>query len=227
MQTVPYKQVLHKAARLLGLDPAVNLLDGTAAALTQYINTALAIGWRHYPWPDLQIIEERTVTNSTIADPSSIDMLLDVWAADPRTTPGAEPLTWTEVAGNYYLPRPLESVWVRYSSAPTVHTYEPWSATTTYEAGDLALGTDGNTYQSLAITTGSNPLTSPTSWALVEFPAFLADYCARMALADSLTEDGQNARAMREQDNAWLQLDHQMARYSISQYQTARFGVRT
>ena len=46
MRTVTYQSVLWGAARLLGLDPVRDLNLQMAARLTEYINRAVAKGWR-------------------------------------------------------------------------------------------------------------------------------------------------------------------------------------
>lgn len=233
MHTVPYRQVLYKAARLLGLDPAVNLLDNTASALTDYINSAVFIGWRYYPWPDLLRIEERTLTGTVLAKEQSglepIDMLLSAWGKDPRSTSNPTPYAWMELNNTYeFGPANVPaSLWVLYKTEPPVFSHEPWTQTTAYVVGDLVLGSDGNTYQAIQGNSGYNPVTSASYWKTIPFPAFLAEFSARMALADSLTEDGQNSRSEREEIKAWAKLDDHVARYAIAQYQSARFGIST
>lgn len=229
MHTVSFQSVLNKAARLLGLDPAVNLLANTSAALTGYINSAVAVGWDYFPWPDLETIGEFALDGSHLAtEGNGLDTVLEVWDADPRTVAAARPLRWTEIGG--YLefgPGTVPAtVWVRYKGAAPSYSDAAWNAASSYVAGDLALGSNGETYRCAVSNTGFNPVTTTGYWAKVEFPRFLGEYAARMALADSLTEDGQNARGDRESDNAWALLEHEMARYAISQNQRARFVVR-
>jgi hypothetical protein len=284
MITASFKSVLWKAARLLGLDPATYLLDATAQTLGDYINQAVAVGWRHYTWPDTVRIEERfyrpvyaEATSYVIGDEvaytapddeapvyyscilastsnlptdttyweeldpldayieraqaglSVIDHLLEAFDEDPRVTPSAAPQRWSEYNGRLQFgPGSVPaSVWLRFTVAPPQFTTTPWDAATAYVEDDLVyVAATGECYVALQSGTGQNPTTETDYWTRVEFPQFLADYSARMAFAESLTEDGQNARGDRETGRAWDLLDGQMARHAITQRQSARFSVR-
>lgn len=59
MRTVTFQSVLWGAARLLGMDPTRDLNAQTAARLVEYINRAVAKGWRFDQWPEWTLTEQR------------------------------------------------------------------------------------------------------------------------------------------------------------------------
>lgn len=59
MRTVPFQQVLHATARLLGLNPSRDLNTERAASLTVYLNTAVTPAWKFDWWPEAMEVEQR------------------------------------------------------------------------------------------------------------------------------------------------------------------------
>lgn len=59
MRTVPFQQVLHATARLLGLNPSRDLNTERAASLTVYLNTAVTPAWKFDWWPEAMEVEAR------------------------------------------------------------------------------------------------------------------------------------------------------------------------
>lgn len=59
MRTVPFQQVLHATARLLGLNPSRDLNTERAASLTTYLNLALPPAWKFDWWPEAMEVEPR------------------------------------------------------------------------------------------------------------------------------------------------------------------------
>jgi len=59
MRTVPFQQVLHGTARLLGLNPSRDLNTERAGSLTAYLNLALPPAWKFDWWPEALEVEPR------------------------------------------------------------------------------------------------------------------------------------------------------------------------
>lgn len=59
MRTVPFQQVLHATARLLGLNPTRDLNTDRAASLTVYLNLAVQTAWKFDWWPEALETEAR------------------------------------------------------------------------------------------------------------------------------------------------------------------------
>lgn len=66
MRTVPFQNVLHGAARLLGLDVARDLSSARAASITEYINAATRPAWQFDWWPEMMECEERHWRNAYV-----------------------------------------------------------------------------------------------------------------------------------------------------------------
>jgi hypothetical protein len=82
MRTVTFKSVLHGVASSLGLDPATNFTSAQAEGLTRYINKHLRRAWEIYPWPDVEVYEQRFCRD---AWSSSTTYALGAQVVDPST----------------------------------------------------------------------------------------------------------------------------------------------
>lgn len=73
---------------------------------------------------------------------------------------------------------------------------------------------------------GESPETNPEKWQLQEIPLLLAEYAARAAKADYLSDDGQDDKSLAQDRRAidWLEL--QMVNITVLQNQTSNYRVR-
>lgn len=67
MRSVPFQQVLHGTARLLGMNPSTDLNTARAATLTEYLNTVLKPAWQFDWWPEWMACEARYWRNAYTA----------------------------------------------------------------------------------------------------------------------------------------------------------------
>jgi hypothetical protein len=64
MKTVTYKTIRDGVISRMGLDAGQPVMSSQAAALAEYLTTAIATAWKFYEWPDIYLAEER----STVGD---------------------------------------------------------------------------------------------------------------------------------------------------------------
>jgi hypothetical protein len=96
------------------------------------------------------------------------------------------------------------TVWVKSRKPCPKFGWEHWETATTYAAGDLVIGTDGECYVCVAASTGNDPVTDTTNtyWSRVEFPESFERYVLHYARAYMLEDDGQDDKSGKEKDEA-------------------------
>lgn len=89
--------------------------------------------------------------------------------------------------------------WLMFMPKPPRFTRVAYAAGTTYAAGALVYGSDGDCYLSLqAANVGHTPASSPTWWAKQEFPEMFRQYVKDAVFAEWLRDEEARERAMRD-----------------------------
>ena len=178
MRTVTYQSVLWGAARLLGLDPVRDLNPQMASRLTEYINRAVAKGWRFEQWPEWTLTQQRyfrpaydpTVNYTGPAAGAPVEVYFiaaDKYYQALQPSQGQLPAApdptgcaWTENSAYWAESKP------RYCGAT-------WQPNTDYGVGtasglpfQVKNPNDGNYYQCIAPHM-SGPAFDPTKWGLL------------------------------------------------------------
>ncbi len=138
-------------------------------------------------------------------DEGGFDLNDFAFAADPRRTPGLEPIAGC-VLGDFMdsVTLPAEApkqVWIKFIPRRPKADFTEWAAGTTYAAGDTCyLTLTGETYLALRESTGASPDSSADDWATVGVPELFARFLKLRAVADWKSEDDGRARALGEAD---------------------------
>lgn len=144
---------------------------------------------RDQSWADTEIAEYLTITDR-----------------DPRKSKVPYYYLFTTDADGAWLTSNCSSatVWVRFRKVCPRFGHEEWADTTTYAAGDLAIGGDGECYVCLTASTNNDPTlqASATYWQKVEFPESFERYVLHWARAWYLRDDGQDDKASAEEEMA-------------------------
>ena len=213
MQTVPYKKIRDGAAKMLGL----GLTEGNEniyRQLAESITLRTAEGWTREWWPDWTLTEERTAVDGVISfhqsDETVIDRIKSVTRRDPSLYPDkAWAVNYRRINDGIVLGTgEPTTVFITFQTVPPQFTSDKWSATVTYAVGDCVyLATTGECYLALAASTNVSPETDAAKWAVQEFPALLAPFVKRAAVADLTNTQKQKNAARSELDLAYADLE--------------------
>lgn len=241
MRRVTFQSVLHGAARLAGLDPTRDLREPVTSDLCDFINTAVAHGWRWDFWPEWTLTEERTRTGdatdgyqypSIESGKTTIETVKGVFKRNPKlyvSNPYAVDFTMNDEGIMVRPTDALATLWAQFRAAPPEFAVTVWSAATTYAANDLRYrsnaGANGETYLALQAGTNKDPLTETAYWERVDFPAALADHVKYAAAAEFKRRQGQDERANQLLVMAESKLQEALDRELDSQGQYERAGV--
>jgi hypothetical protein len=211
MKTVTIARVIDSIWQACGVDPAATPLSSSqkAWALSK-VNTELPKAWDREWWPDLMLVEQRTIaTGPCIAfvtagqtEIGAIDADNGIFESDPRVTMNPMRVSCATLYGGviWFKDSAFEAastVWLRFRPPCPTFSLTVWSNSTAYVAGDLVyVAATGHTYVALQSGTNKAPATETTYWAVVGFPAIFENW---MALHIS-------ALRMREEDGAGRQM---------------------
>jgi hypothetical protein len=135
-------------------------------------------------------------------DIERLDPTLHVFEDKPTLTANAAPLADCRVFGStLYLPFADAPVrpWLLFMPTPPRFTRVAYAAGTTYAAGALVYGSDGDCYVSLqGSNTGHTPSSSPTWWAKQEFPEMFRHFVRDAMYAEWLSDEEARGRAWRD-----------------------------
>lgn len=201
MRTVTFKSVRNSVLRRMGLDAAQPVLGSQAAALADYIQTALSDVWGLYDWPDTTVTGTVTPVGTTIAHGTTIGAMLRITDKAPAATTLVQHFqfeesadsTSTEITDTRY--NAGDQVHIKYRTPEPLFTGEDYSASATYAPGDVVyFDTTGDCYLCILAATGIAPTTA-THWVRQRIPAIFSNHLKATAHAATLEEDGQYDKA--------------------------------
>ncbi len=236
--TIPYQKVLNGVHIRMG-GSVSNLQTDIAAAITEYVNSAYKLAWRHYEWPDVVEVEAR----STDADglvayqqdgDTAIETFLMVTQNDPRTDRNPKEIGFRLHKGGAYLGPDWfsQTVYVTYRPKAPEFTSTPWGdgGSYSYAIGDLVYWAsgDGNVYRCVGTATLEAHAPSDDSyWEVVPFLDLFAEAVKAGAYAAMTREDGQApiAEIIRAEMEDLLLREIERLELQSGSYRTIRVGM--
>lgn len=212
MRTTTYRSIRNGVLRRMGLDAAQPILGSQAAAIADYLGTAIEEAWGHYDWPDTTPSATFTPAGSTISYGTTIGQILRITDLEPTSTRLVQTFTFAEnsdstaatITDTRYTAG--DDVFVKYRTPIPRFTSSDYAAATTYAPGDVVYYDQvGDCYLCILATTGNAP-TDTTYWVRQRIPALFADYLKIMGHASTLEEDGQYDKATMQLAKAANQL---------------------
>lgn len=202
MKTVTVQSILLNAASRAGLDGSAigNLSSTTQTIMLSNLDIHLRAAWEFFDWPDLTLIEQRTVTTG-VGDDIYIDKeavgqtemgeVFDVFQDNPSTHASPRTINFWLDGSKIRLPSDCpDTVYVRFRTVPT-------------------------------------EISSVTATALAQtIPHFLGDYIKFELTADLLTEDGQLDKAEVLRQRAETYLVSEMDKIIFQQRQPRRWSAQ-
>ena len=202
MKTVTVQSILLNAASRAGLDGSSidNLSSTTKTIMLSNLDIHLRAAWEFFDWPDLTLIESRTVTTGAEDDlyidkeevgPTEIGEVFDVFQDNPSTHASPRSIGFWLDGSKIRLPSDCpDTVYVRFRTVPT-------------------------------------EISATTATALAQtVPHFLADFIKFELTADLLTEDGQldKAEVLRQRGETYLV--NEMDKVVFQQRQPRRWSAQ-
>ena len=157
-----------------------------------------------------------------------ISEVVAIWDGNPRVGFAEQvPFELTENGAQVGTDAPV-TVWVEFSLRVPEFWATAWATATDYTTGDLVLFTDGHCYQAARASTGVQPAGMVSDdWVRQPVLYVISRFVERAAYADTLAEDGQQAKGDRELGLAYRALEDELAKVALKQGQTRRITVRT
>ena len=202
MKTVTVQSIVLNAASRAGLDGSSidNLSSTTKAIMLSNLDIHLRAAWEFFDWPDLTLIESRTVTTGAEEDlyidkdtagQTEIGEVFEVFQDNPSTHASPREIGFWLDGSKIRLPSDCpDEVYVRFRTVPT-------------------------------------EISATTATALAQtVPQFLADYIKFELTADLLTEDGQldKAEVLRQRGETYLV--NEMDKIVFQQRQPRRWSAQ-
>ena len=202
MKTATVQSILLNAASRAGLDGSSidNLSSTTKTIMLSNLDIHLRAAWEFFDWPDLTVIESRTVTVGAEEDiyvdkeevgPTEIGEVFEVFQDNPSTHASPREIGFWLDGSKIRLPSDCpDEVYVRFRTVPTT-------------------------------------ISATTATALEQtVPAVLADYIKFELTGDLLTEDGQLDKAEVLRQRAEQYLISQMDKVIFQQRQPRRWSAQ-
>jgi len=203
MRTVTVQSIVLNAASRAGLDGSSidNLSSTTKSIMLSNLDIHLRAAWEFFDWPDLTLIESRTVTTGADEDiyidkeqsgQTEIGEVFDVFQDNPATHASPREIGFWLDGSKIRLPSDCpDEVYVRFRTVPTT-------------------------------------ISATTATALAQtVPQFLANFIRFMLTADLLTEDGQEDKSQVMQQRAETYLISEMDKVIFQQRQPRRWSAVT
>jgi hypothetical protein len=202
VKTVTVQSIVLNAASRAGLDGSSidNLSSTTKAIMLSNLDIHLRAAWEFFDWPDLTLIESRTVTTGAEEDlyidkdtagQTEIGEVFEVFQDNPSTHASPREIGFWLDGSKIRLPSDCpDEVYVRFRTVPT-------------------------------------EISATTATALAQtVPQFLADYIKFELTADLLTEDGQldKAEVLRQRGETYLV--NEMDKIVFQQRQPRRWSAQ-
>lgn len=154
--------------------------------------------------------------------------VLGVWDRNPRVTTRAAPLSWFLSENGVQVISPVSWCWVEFRRECPELKGEPWSATTTYAAGDQVWDvTSGNFYDGLQPGNLNNLVTDGAFWAVTQIPWRFRRYLVHAGAGDWLRTGERMQEADRQMGLGQGYLEAQQELLRGQQGQIARSVVGT
>lgn len=201
--------------RAIGIEPTQTELSASQKArVLSLVNIEMPRVWESEWWPDLMVVEERTVEAGPLVSFSAtgkttigaIDAENGLFNEDPRFNPAAVPLKNVQIFNETLCLGDDETVagdtvWAKFRRPAPVYTLTAWSSATAYAAGDL-VWVGGHTYKALQAGTNKDPSNQAAYWELTGVPEVFFNYLVLKCSAARMTEaDGRGTQfnAAREE----------------------------
>jgi hypothetical protein len=204
MKTVRVDLILLNAASRAGLDGSSidNLSSTTKAIMLSNLDIHLRAAWEFFDWPDLTVIEQRTVTTG-----AEEDIYIDKEAVGPTETEMGE-------------------VFEVFQDNPSTHA-SPREIGFWLDGSKIRLPSDCPDTVYVRFRTVPTEISATTATALAQtVPQFLADYIKFELSADLHAEDGQldKAEVLRQRGETYLV--NQMDKVVFQQRQPRRWSAQ-
>lgn len=200
MRTISYRDILRIPAGLTG-ETLETLSVQEQGTIRDFVSMALADAWEMVPWPDVVVIEERTIPGGVLSHVAvgytEIGEILGVYNANPRVTRMVKEYDFITGNEETFLPQGPASAFIEFRKRCPRLFGEPYSAATSYVATtDQMYFTDGNFHGCIVGTVpGDTPVTQPASWAVVQIPWIFREFLAFEAVSHYIGgTDGQTEK---------------------------------
>jgi hypothetical protein len=249
VKTVDYSLIYDNVLNLAGIEQDLDGVNQVAPGKVQwrllrdFVNNRLKLGWNQARWPELCVIESRTVTQSggvegnyvalNQSGQNEIETVFEVWDKNPKTAADGTPVDYFLSENGIQLDTTLTAVWVHYRKQHPRLTGNLYSKATgtNYAVGEQAYDNNlGNFYTALEAITGdgstdNSPNAQPSKWSLVELPDVLRNFLIRGTYADYLRHDGQMDKSHPAERDAQAALDQEVNQLETIQGQDVRYKV--
>lgn len=230
--------VLRNVANLAGWDWEV-LTTVEWRLIRDLASRRIKAGWQAAKWPQVCVIEERTVTQSggdegnyiefSQAGETGISEVFAVWDRSPKSNKNALDLTWALTENGIQIEESNTTAFVWFRKPAPEFTGELYSQSSAYSTGDQVYDNTAKDFyvalEDIASGSDQSPTAQPSKWSLVSVPAFLRDYLIRGTFADLLRHNGELDRSRVAESDAREALDHELIQHHIQQGQTTRLTV--
>ena len=192
MRSVRYDYVLRGAAETAGR-VYTNLLADEADLFRGFISRRLREAWESQFWPELMVIEERTVSSNdtfpySATDKTDIGEVLRVTDADPRETYKLKTYDFNLTDAGVNIPNisTTATAFIEFRKRAPMLTGSTW-ASGTYTAGTQVYHSTEGDFFDTASSTSAEPPASP--WVKLDIPWIFKAYLEWAAAADMLLLD--------------------------------------
>lgn len=147
MRTIPFTDLLHRAAQRSGDSPA-RLQEETASALADYATQNSEFCWKFHDWPETWLVEERAVSSAGIvayeqSGRRAISEVLGVYDKDPLTDDLSRSLRYTLGPAGIFLQgtarTSFSTVWVKLRQQSPRYTSTAYDAAVNYGIDTVVL----------------------------------------------------------------------------------------
>lgn len=226
-----YSAIQNGIASLAGFDPAA-VHDDTWRTWRQLVSDRLTYAWEAETWPDICVVEERTVTDNstddyvpfTEANKNEIGEVFGVWSADPITSSNAKQLGFFLESHGISIPNGHTTVYVYYRKQKPELTGYFIDAATTYAADSQVYdSTTGDFYNAILSNAPTHDLSDATRWERIQIPLIFKQYLIRGVTADYYRHNQEYERSRELAPLAEYALDHELIKYKTQQNQKKNF----
>ena len=207
MRRISYKEVLRGAAETSGR--IFGVLSGDDAELLRgFISRRLKEAWEAQFWPELMVVEQRTISNKLIpysqTELNDLVHVMTVTDADPRQTRSLATYDFDLTADGLSIQSysgESATLWVTHRKRVPVLNGINWKAGTFQPGDQVYHKAQGDFYDQAG--TNATALEPPTSpWARVEIPWIFSTFLQRAAASDMLLLDEKSDLALAQKQMA-------------------------
>ena len=226
-----YEKIQNGIASLAGFDPDA-IHDDVWRTWRQLISDRLTYAWELETWPDICLVEERTVTDNGVDDyvpftetnKSEMGEIFGIFSDDPITSSQAKQLDFFLESHGASIPNGHTSVYVYYRKQKPEFTGYFIDANETYSAGSQIYDSaTGDFYTARLQNAPTHDLSDNTRWERVQIPRIFQQYLIRGATADYYRHNQEYERGRELSPLAEQALDHELIKYKIQQNQRKNY----